>query len=229
MPGRAPIRKKSERKQLYELHTWLGFHLALVMSLVLLTGTIATISNEIDWLIQHDMRVTPKGEFIGWGALETAARAYSPGDVVVSISSMPVSSVPADHFAYRARMVNESGGQYFLHLNQWTGEVTGTTHPLTVQRFFRDLHRYLFMPNFIGLPLVTSLAFVLAVSLYTGLKTTRNWRTLATRIRLKKGARVAVGDAHKFTGIWASWFFIIIVVTGVWYLAVFDSTRPLTS
>lgn len=189
------------------------------MALVLFTGTIATLSNEVDWLIQHDMRVAPKGEVVSWGEMEAAARSYQPGDTVVSISAMPVSSVPANHFAYRARMIDERGVQYFLHINQWTGEVTGTTHPLTVQRFFRDLHRYLFMPNVIGLPIVSSLAIVLAISLYTGLKTARNWRTLATRIRFNKNLRTAMGDAHKAAGIWASWFFIIIIVTGVWYLA----------
>ncbi len=209
-------RKKTARKKLYGLHTWVGFHLAAVMTLVLFTGTFAVISNEIDWLIQKDMRVVPDGAMASWGEIEAAARNYRPGDTVVSIFSMR-----SDHFAYRARMLDEYGRNYFLHINQWTGKVTGTSHTLTVQRFFRDLHRYLFMPNVIGLPLVTSLAFVLTISLYTGLRTTRNWRTIATRIRFDKGLRVAVGDGHKATGLWASWFFIVIIATSLWYLAEF--------
>ncbi|MEM9574050.1 MAG: PepSY-associated TM helix domain-containing protein, partial [Pseudomonadota bacterium] len=101
------------------------------------------------------------------------------------------------------------------------GEVTGETHPLTVQRFFRDLNRYLFMPNYLGLPIVGSLSFLLLISLYTGLKTTRNWRTVMVRVRRNKGTRILLGDMHKAAGIWATWFFIVIAVTGIWYLAEF--------
>lgn len=188
------------------------------MTVVLFTGTIATVSNEIDWLLQHDMRVVPDGEKVSWGEMEDALRAYRPEGQIVTFSVME-----GDHFAYRARVTDPSGHYDFVHVDQWRGEVTGETHALTVQRFFRDLHRYLFMPNFIGLPLVTSLAFVLAVSLYTGLKTARNWKTLMFRLRTGKGARVMIGDAHKAAGIWASWFFVVIIVTSVWYLFEFGS------
>ena len=218
MADKLASKPKTGRRKLFDLHAWLGFHLALLMTIVLATGTIATVSNEIDWLLQHDMRVTPGDEMVSWGEMEAAVEAFRPGGQIVFFGPME-----GDHFAWRARVAYPAGGYEFVHVNQWTGEVTGTTHALTVQRFFRDLHRYLFMPNFIGLPLVTSLAFVLAISLYTGLKTARNWKTLMFRLRLNKGVRVAVGDAHKAAGVWASWFFLVMIVTGVWYLFEFGA------
>ena len=124
-----------------------------------------------------------------------------------------------DYLAYRATVSDELGNRYYLYVDQWTGKVTGTTGLLTVQRFFRDFHRYLFMPSIIGLPIVASMAFVLAISLYTGLKTSRNWRTLMTRVRLNKGTRVFIGDAHKAAGLWSIWFFVLVIFTSVWYLA----------
>jgi uncharacterized iron-regulated membrane protein len=211
-------KQKSARRKLFDLHSWVGFHLALLMTIIIATGTIATVSNEIDWVFQHDMRVTPDGSQVSWQVIEDAARSFDPEGRIINLEVMP-----GDHFAYRARMTSAQGQQYFLHINQWTGEVTGTTHPMTVQRIFRDLHRYLFMPNFIGLPLVTAFAFVLAISLYTGLRTTRNWKTIATRIRFSKGTRTAIGDAHKAYGIWAIWFFLVMIVTSVWYLAEFGA------
>lgn len=209
------------RRRLYRLHTWVGFHLAWVMALVLFTGTVAVVSDEIDWLLRSEMRVAPPdaGAEIDWSAVEAAARDHAPGDALLSISRMP-----GDYFAFRARMINRHGRHYFLHVDQYTGEVTGETSVVTIQRIFRDLHRYLFMPNFLGLPLVTSLAFVLAISLYTGLKTTRRWKQAATRIRIDKPARVAVGDYHRAVGIWSIWFFAVIIVTGVWYLFEFGGT-----
>lgn len=213
-------KKKSARRKLYELHTWVGFHLAVVMFVVLFTGTIATVSNEIDWLFQHDMKVSPDGEQVSWGEMTAAVQAAHPKETITGIWRME-----GDHFAYRANVVDAYGTRDFVHVNQWTGEVTGTTHPLTVQRVFRDLHRYLFMPNIIGLPIVCSMAFILCISLYTGLKTSRNWRTLMTRVRFDKGARTAVGDLHKASGLWGIWFFVVIIVTSFWYLAEWGAQR----
>lgn len=218
--GPPPARKKtkSQKRKLYELHTWLGFHLALLMSVVLLTGTIAVIANEIDWLIQHDMRVTPDGEKVSWGVMEKAVHEAAPDHMLTWLAAGE-----GDSFAYRATMVRPDGKRYYLHVNQWTGEVTGTTYALTVQRFFRDLHRYLFMPNIIGLPIVCSLAFVLIISLYTGLKTAGRLTTAALRLRTGKGARIMVGDFHKAAGVWSIWFFVIITATSIWYLAEFGA------
>ena len=209
----AKQKKKSKRKKLYDLHSWVGFQLALIMGVVLFTGTIATISNEIDWLFQHDMRVTPGEQHVSWGEMERAIKDYAPDRSIASIYSMD-----GDYLAFRARVNDAYGNQSFVHVNQWTGEVTGETHPFTVQRFFRDLHRYLFMPGVIALPIICSLAFVLLISLYTGLKTSRNWKTLMTRIRFDKGARIMWGDAHKAAGLWSIWFFAVIALTGIWYL-----------
>lgn len=214
----APRKKKSQKRKLYELHTWLGFHLMLIMSLVLATGTIAVISNEIDWLIQHDMRVSPDGEKVSWSVMETAVKEAAPDHMLTWLEAGV-----GDHFAYRATMRRPDGKRYYMHVNQWTGEVTGTTPALTVQRFFRDLHRYLFMPSIIGLPIVCSLAFVLIVSLYTGLKTAGRLKTTATRLRTNKGVRIMVGDFHKAAGIWSIWFFVVITITGIWYFAEFGA------
>ena len=211
--SQAERKAKSARKKLYDLHSWVGFHLALLMGVILFTGTIATISNEIDWMFQHDMRVTPGEQRVSWAEMDQAIRDYAPDRNIGSIQSMG-----GDYLAYRARVYDQFGNQSFVHVDQWTGEVTGETHPFTVQRFFRDLHRYLFMPNVIALPIVCSMAFVLLISLYTGLKTSRNWWTLMTRLRTDKGARIFWGDAHKAAGLWSLWFFVVIAITGIWYL-----------
>jgi uncharacterized iron-regulated membrane protein len=209
---------KSKKRKLFELHTWLGFHLALIMSIILFTGTIAVVSDEIDWIIQEDMRVTPGDEKVSWGVMEAAVRAAAPDHMLGTLSAGE-----ADYFAYRATMLPPSQKRYYLHVNQWTGEVTGTTQGLTVQRFFRDLHRYLFMPNYLGLPIVSAFAFILIISLYTGLKTAGKLGTVATRLRRDKGMRIFIGDLHKAAGVWSIWFFVVVTVTSIWYLAEFGA------
>ena len=215
--NKAPVKKKkSARKRLYELHTWVGFHLAVIMAVVLFTGTMATISNELDWLTQHDMRVSPGEEKVSYDEMLESVREYEPSATILSVQHMM-----GDHFAYRVSVFDENATQKFIHVNQWTGEVTGETPYFTLQRFFRDMHRYLYLPKVVGLTLVCSMAIILIISLYTGLKTSRNWGTLMTRIRFSKGTRTAIGDAHKAAGLWRIWFFVLMVTTGLWYYAEF--------
>lgn len=208
--------KKSKRKKLYELHTWVGFHLAVIMSLVLFTGTFATISQELDWLANPAIRVTPDGDRVSMQAMVEAVQEAEPDSTITGISPGE-----GDHFAYRVQVMKPDGVIKSKLVDQWTGKIAGEAGFFDIKYFFRQLHRYLFLPAPIGLTIVTSMAIVLSISLYTGLKTSRNWRTLMTRIRFAKGARTAIGDAHKAAGLWSIWFFALMITTGLWYYAEF--------
>lgn len=220
---------KRSLKKLYNLHAWVGFQLAIVMFVILFTGTIATISNEIDWLIFEEMRASPehaandrvkeKVAAKEWTEMFASLKAQYPDSSVVSLWSMG-----EDYLTYRAFLIDESlPKNRFVQVDQWTYEVTGVVPRLTVQRFFRDLHRYLFMPSFPGIIFVCAFAFVLLISVYTGIKTTKNWRKVLWRLRFSQGARIALSDLHKFAGLWGLWFTLIISITGVWYLYEFGS------
>ncbi len=206
------------RRRLFDLHSWLGFNLAACMTLVTVTGTLAVISDEIDWLLKPELRASAGTADATWDDIDRILREQAPGHVVTALTTHE-----ADYLNYRATMIDPNGRRYYLYIDPVTGEFAGTTGTLTVQRFLRDLHRYLFLPAVLGLPLVTTMAVVLMISLYSGLKTVRNWRTVATRIRLRQGTRVVVGDYHKAAGLWSTWFFVIIIVTSFWYFAEFTA------
>ncbi|WP_394221661.1 PepSY-associated TM helix domain-containing protein [Alteromonas gracilis] len=216
--------QRKYRKKLYNLHAWVGFQLSVVLFVILATGTIATISNEIDWLVFKEMRTFSTGkqdvenEAVKWTNIYNAVLDYAPQAKIKSIGDMG-----HDNFTYRVRAGFPEGGDRFIHVDQYTYEVIGDISTLTIQRFFRDFHRYLFMPNYLGLPTVTFFAFILAISLYTGLKTTRNWKTAITRLRLKEGPRILLSDLHKVSGLWSLWFFVVIVLTSWWYLFEFGA------
>ncbi|MEM1196662.1 MAG: PepSY-associated TM helix domain-containing protein, partial [Pseudomonadota bacterium] len=201
------------------MHARVGFHLAVTMSLVLFTGTFATISQELDWLANPAMRVTPDGEKVSMQAMVEAVRVSDPTSTILAIFEGE-----ADYFAYDVRVIDEEEVVKSKLVDPWTGEVTGGASFFNIKYFFRQLHRYLFLPAPIGLTIVCSMAIILSISLYTGLKTSRNWRTLMTRIRLAKGVRTAVGDAHKAAGLWSVWFFLLMIATGLWYYAEFLGT-----
>ena len=210
-------KQKQTKRKLYNWHIWLGFNFAFLTMLLLATGTIATVSNEIDWLFKSQMRVVPGEKQVSWGDMEASVKGYI--DPTHTLTGLAQSE--GNWFAYKATVAKTNRIPYYVYVNQWTGEVMGQSSGLTVQRFFRDLHRYFFTPSIIGLPLVTMLAGVLSVSLYSGLKTTGRLRKAAFRLRFNKDPRIFLSDLHKVSGIWSMWFIALIVVTAFWYFIEF--------
>ncbi|TMN42574.1 PepSY-associated TM helix domain-containing protein [Pseudoalteromonas sp. S2755] len=217
-------RQRKRLRKLYDLHAWVGFQLAAVMFVILATGTIATVSNELDWLVFDEMRASQKPEEIkeqtaaSWRNMYASIAERYPEGRIITLGTMG-----SDYFTYRARVAFEAKSDRYVHVDQWTHEVTGDIPLLTIQRFFRDLHRYLFMPAMPGLPIVTAFAFILLISVYTGLKTTRNWKVALWRLRVVQDTRVFLSDLHKVFGLWGLWFTALIIITGIWYLYEFSA------
>ncbi|MBU2978529.1 PepSY-associated TM helix domain-containing protein [Alteromonas sp. C1M14] len=217
--------KKRGLRTLYNLHAWVGFQLAIVMFVVLLTGTIATLSNEIDWLIFPELRASHKPDNASahmqvddWVGIYQSVVATYPDSPIVSMVKLD-----SEYLSFRVVIENDRLHNRFVQVDPWTYEVKGDIPRLTTQRFFRDFHRYLFMPAFPGLLIVGPLSLILLISIYTGIKTTRNWRKALWRVRLHQGKRVFISDLHKFLGLWGLWFTALMAITGAWYLYEFGN------
>ncbi|MBO1256895.1 PepSY domain-containing protein [Alteromonas sp. 5E99-2] len=217
--------KKSGLKKLYNWHAWVGFQLALLMFVVLATGTIATLSNEIDWLIFPELRSSEKPDdapaamgIEEWVATYQSIHSAYPDTEITSIVQLD-----SEYLSTRAVLKSDALHNRFVQIDPWTHEIKGDMPRLTVQRFFRDFHRYLFMSAFPGLLIVGPLSIVLLISIYTGLKTTRNWRKALWRIRFDQGKRILLSDLHKVMGLWGIWFSILMAVTGAWYFYEFGN------
>lgn len=48
------------RRLWFEVHSWIGLKLCILLSFIFCTGTLAVIATEIDWVIEPAMRVTPQ-------------------------------------------------------------------------------------------------------------------------------------------------------------------------
>lgn len=212
-------------KKLYNLHAWLGFQLALLMFVVLLTGTIATLSNEIDWLIFPELRSSEQPKHSSnemqtddWVAIYQSVTSAYPNSPIASMTKLD-----SDYLTFRVTVKNDDLTNRFVLVDRWTHNIKGDIPRLTVQRFFRDFHRYLFMPAFPGLLIVGPLSIILLISIYSGLKTTKNWRKVLWRIRINQGKRIFISDLHKFLGLWGVWFSFMMAITGAWYLYEFGN------
>jgi uncharacterized iron-regulated membrane protein len=218
--GRAVLADGRRRKPLplaYWLHNLFGLKLSLFLAFVCLTGTIATVAHEIEWLYKPAVRASsfaPGAE--DWGAMWKAAERAYPQATLSGIGSYDRS-----HAAYFAKSIaarDAAGTDFNIYVDPGTGKVTGHEYGRSLQDAMRALHYYLFIPRDVGFYLVSSLGFVLLGSLVTGLIVYKKfWRGFFRRPRLARNLRTLMGDLHRLGGVWSIWFAAIISLTSIYY------------
>lgn len=198
----------------WQVHQWVGLKLSLFMTFICLTGTLAVVSAEIDWLLQPDFRVSPWGVEgpVVWADIAGNAAQY-PGVERVSSIEAPVASA----FAARVTIEHADGTLGFLYAHPSTGEIRGEGPWVGAARVLRNMHRHLNLPVKYGVPIVGSLAFLLLVSLATSFVVYKKWWRGFLKPLRRRDARTWWGDFHRLAGLWSLWFVLLIALTGLWY------------
>jgi uncharacterized iron-regulated membrane protein len=195
----------------------------LFLFVIVLSGTLAVIGNELDWLSDPAMRASPatSGE-ASWGRIAANAVQAVPGGHIDLIEKGT-----SPWFATVVVMQAPDGHRRRVLVDPHTGRVNRVAPFGGAQRFLRDFHRRFMLPVAIGLPLVTSFAFVLLASLVTGLVTYRKfWRGYFRKPRLRD-LRTGAGDLHRLAGLWSLWFLALVIATSLWYLVeLFGAAAP---
>ena len=214
--------KKSRSKIWFLVHSWLALPIWFFVLIVCVTGTLATVSQEIVWLANPDIRApkpSPDAELLTLGqALEKVQRA-EPDLKVLSLMRPDES-----HFALSARVSYPDGSSPTLYVNPYTGVIQGVSPQFDFRQFTRALHGWWLVPFTNGFSwgwyLVSLLGLPMLASLVTGLVVYKKfWKGFFTpRLRLRQGARVFWGDFHRLSGIWSIWFIAVISITGTWFL-----------
>lgn len=212
---KAAAKKKASRLW-FDVHSWLGLKLSLFMSFVLITGTIAVMANELDWLANASMRVDPQpaSERASWGEIYSSLQKTYP-DWQFSYIREPLDP----WFTVLAYGKTPEGETRLIDVDPYTAEVKGDRHWMSFQRFFRNSHRHLMLPTRIGVPIVSALAFLMIASMITGLVVYKKfWRGLFKMPR-RRNTRIFNGDLHRLLGLWSFWFLPVIALTSVFYFA----------
>ncbi len=214
--------KKSRSKIWFLVHSWLALPIWFFVLIVCVTGTLATVSQEIVWLANPDIRApkpSPGAELLTLGqALEKVQQA-EPDLKVLSLMRPDES-----HFALSARVSYPDGSSPTLYVNPYTGVIQGVSPQFDFRQFTRALHGWWLVPFTNGFSwgwyLVSLLGLPMLASLVTGLVVYKKfWKGFLTpRLRLRQGARVFWGDFHRLSGIWSIWFVAVISITGTWFL-----------
>jgi uncharacterized iron-regulated membrane protein len=200
------------------LHSLFGLKLSLFLGFVSLTGTIATVSHEIEWLYKPAVRATTVAGQPDWGRMwEAAQRAY-PKATLDGIGSYDRNDEP--YFVKSVSATDANGEDFAIYVDPGTSRVTGHEYGRSFQDAMRALHYYLFAPGPIPMYVVTSLGFVLILSLVTGLIAYKKfWRGFFRMPRWSRSGRTLMGDLHRLAGLWSLWFVAVIGLTSVWYFA----------
>jgi len=184
------------------------------MFVICLTGTLATVSNEIDWLLNPLLRVEAQDEPIAWEAMSVSFAASYP-DSRLGYLQAPLYA----NFASIGLMYRSDGVLRRVFFDPYTGEVRGDLPwPASAQRILRDMHRFLFFPVSFGAYLVSSFGVVMLISVVTAFFVYKKWWRGFFQLRFNRGWRILFGDLHRLLGVWSLWFLLIIGATGVWYL-----------
>lgn len=228
-----------KRRTWFVLHSLAGFKLTVLLSFVLVTGTLATISPEIDWVFDADARVfsVETTAPAAWGKLLANARAAYPDS---DLQTIQFSDAP--WLAVRVVALDGKQERFLIYLHPETGEVLGDGPWFNWQRFLRLTHRHLMLPVPLGVTIVGLLSIPLLVSMFSGLNIYKRWWTGFLRLPAAQVARgagqtapisAAFGTAkgpspktrrrywgawHRLAGLWCLWFVLLMAITGIWYV-----------
>lgn len=210
-------RKRKPRPIAFWLHNIFGLKLSLFLGFVCLTGTIATVAHEIEWLYKPEVRATSHD--VGaedWGAMWEAAQRAHPEATLSGIGTFDRSD--SSYFAKSVSAQDEAGKGFTIYVDPGTNTVNGHEYGRSLQDFMRAIHYYLFIPRDVGFYLVSSLAFVLLGSLVTGLIVYKKfWRGFFKMPRTDRNLRTLMGDLHRLFGLWSTWFAAVIALTSIYY------------
>lgn len=200
------------KQQWYQWHSYAGFPVAVLLCFIMLTGTLAVLSHEIDWLANPAIRSSATEKPIDWPAYYRSALHSAQKDTIYQLS------VPLHQgFAAEAILYDQDRERYRIFFDPNTYTTTGKGVWFNWQTALRRIHRHLMMPLNIGLTLVSATAFLLCFSLISGLILHRHWWRGLWRLPRRHNPRVFWGDLHRLTGLWNTWLLVIIAITGVWY------------
>ncbi|MEM7370756.1 MAG: PepSY-associated TM helix domain-containing protein [Bacteroidota bacterium] len=201
---------KVNRRLFFRIHSWIGVKLSILFFVICFSGTMATLSSEMDWLFLPESRATPQGHYASRNLIvQNLREAYPDGQ----IEYWTALEVP---YMCDVIYVKEQDQRFYAFANPYTGEIQGHAQ-ITFRRFFRDLHYFLFIPFQIGHFTVLIFGFLLLFSLVTALVFFKEWYKKLFDVKKGKGAMVFFRSVHRVVGIWSVPFLLLFSITGIWY------------
>lgn len=204
------MKLKVKKKFFYTLHVWIGVKLSILFFIVCFSGSLATLSHEMDWLFIPDMRATPQKELASRNLIVSNLQAAYPN------GSFTYWMKQEEPYLCDIIYLQRDKKRTYVFANPYTGKIQGSAN-LTFHRFFRDLHYFLFVPNQVGNFMVLTFGFLLLISLITALLFFKKWWRKLFVLQTGNGALVFFRSLHRLVGLWSIPFTLLFSITGIWY------------
>jgi uncharacterized iron-regulated membrane protein len=206
-----PARKFLDKDTLFKIHGWVGMKFSILFFIVCFSGTLAVFSHELDWVFNPAMRATPQETFGSRNlAVKNILAMFPTGEITYWERAR-------EPYLTDIAYVKSPDGLEYVFVNPYTSEVQGSAS-VTIQRFFRDFHYFLFIPDQVGNYLVLFFGVVLVVSLVTGIFYYKDWYKKLFILKTGHGPQAFYSSLHKLVGAWSIPFMTLIAATSVWYL-----------
>jgi len=202
---------KINKKFFLKIHSWIGIKLSILFFIVCFSGTLATLSLEMDWLFIPEIRATPQKKLASRNLIVSNLQKLYPNG---TIGYWKKHNEP--YLCDIIYVQDDKKKVTYVFVNQYTGKIQGNAN-LTFQRFFRDLHYFLFIPFQIGNFLVLTFGFLLLFSLITALVFFKKWWRKLFILQTGKGTLVFFRSFHRLIGLWSIPFTLLFSITGIWY------------
>lgn len=202
---------KLNKKVFFKIHSWIGVRLSILFFIVCFSGTLATLSHEMDWLFIPQIRASNET-----GTLVPRNRIVENFKVAHPNATIEFWLRTDEPYLCDILYKREDGKRSYVFANPYTGVIQGEVQ-LTFQRFFRDLHYFLFIPFQIGHFTVLVFGFLLLISLITALVFYKKWWRKLFELKTGKGPLVFFRSLHRLIGVWSVPFTLLFAVTGIWY------------
>ncbi|MBE6307191.1 MAG: PepSY domain-containing protein [Bacteroidales bacterium] len=222
------------KKLFHQLHLWLSIPLGIVITIICFSGAMLVFEKEITECVQHDIYFVKEVKNTPLPIDSLMSKVTPTLNEGVSITGVAVSSDPE-----RCYKVNLSKPRRAaIYVDQYTGEVKGSSSRLPFFNTMFRLHRWLLDSKdgdndiFWGKKIVGISTLLFVVILITGVilwwpKSKKAWKNLFT-IHLREGWKRFLYDLHVVGGMYAIVFLLAMALTGLtwsypWYRNAFYS------
>ncbi|AWW30501.1 hypothetical protein DN752_10400 [Echinicola strongylocentroti] len=207
-----------DNKLLWKIHNWVGLYVGVVIAFLSITGAAALFRPEVDRLLNpHLTKVTPQSAQVSLTTAVEEVLASHPDHELFEIE-LPKAYLDTWNIRLRPRDPDPMQPTFWeVFVNPYTGEVLGERNYFkSFSYFLRNVHVRLYEAQY-GRQLVGLAGIALVISTITGLLIYGKFTKKQSfgKIR-RKNLRITQADLHKFIGIGALAFNLVIAITGAW-------------
>jgi uncharacterized iron-regulated membrane protein len=197
---------------LYDVHSWAGLVFAVLIFIVCASGAVAVFSVELDHWSNPALRT--RADAPVRVNLDAALAKFRAANLLRDGAFIGLPRELQNH--YDAAANNPDERQARTYVDAETGELhTGRQNYLFW--YLRHLHVRLMSPQY-GRLFVGIIGMAMLLSIGTGVLIHKHIFRDLFRMRWKRGdnGRALLSELHKWVGVWALAFHIVIATTGAW-------------